>query len=121
MYEWALTDTFDANLPEHSSIRLGIERGNGIPTLQTKSYARTAMKDAGFQLLLTEDLAEGPDDLPWWYPIGGVDLNRAQGLRDWMLVIRNTKYGRVAVRFLVRVVELLRPCSVTWLTLAQLS
>ncbi|KAF2867539.1 S-adenosyl-L-methionine-dependent methyltransferase [Massariosphaeria phaeospora] len=105
--EWVLADTFDPSDSEHRAIRLGIERGNGIPALQNKAGARAAMEHAGFELQATEDLALRPDPLPWWYPIGG-DLKSAKGVRDWMLVIRNTKYGRVAVRFLVRALEFTR-------------
>ncbi|KUJ09825.1 sterol 24-C-methyltransferase [Mollisia scopiformis] len=107
VFEWVLTDKFSSTNNEHMAIRLGIERGNGIPALQTKATAQAAMKKAGFELLVTEDLSEHPDRLPWWYPISG-DTKSAQGLQDWMLVIRNTKYGRYAVKALVRALKLVR-------------
>jgi sterol 24-C-methyltransferase len=65
------------------------------------------MQKAGFELIVTEDLAQKPDPLPWWYRISG-DVKHARGLQDWMLVVRNTKYGRWAVRLLVRTLEFVR-------------
>ncbi|KAF2691238.1 hypothetical protein K458DRAFT_438889 [Lentithecium fluviatile CBS 122367] len=97
VFEWVLTDDFSPSDPSHQAIRSGIERGNGIPSLQTKAVAREVLKSAGFEVLATEDLAERRDALPWWYPISG-DL----------LVIRNTEWGRVGVKLLVRLLETVR-------------
>jgi sterol 24-C-methyltransferase len=105
--EWVLTDNFIPSDPLHEAIRSGIERGNGIPSMQTKAVARAAMERAGFELLVTEDLAERSDALPWWYPISG-DVKSAKGFKDWLLVIRNTHYGRVGVKLIVRLLETVR-------------
>ncbi|KAH8702824.1 sterol 24-C-methyltransferase [Phaeosphaeriaceae sp. PMI808] len=105
--EWVLTDNFDPSDPSHAAIRLSIERGNGIPSLQTKTVARTAMQNAGFELIVADDLAEKKDALPWWYPISG-DVKSAKGFQDWLLVIRNTKLGRVGVKIIVRILETVR-------------
>lgn len=102
-----MTDVFDPDDSEHVSIRLGIERGNGIPALQTKATAEDAMKIAGFELVVTEDLGLRDDPLSWWYPIAG-DTTKAEGFKDWLLVVRNTKYGRYAVRALVAILEFVR-------------
>jgi sterol 24-C-methyltransferase len=102
-----LTDTFSSTDSEHIAIRLGIERRNGVPALKTKAVAREAMQKAGFELIVTEDLEQRSDPLQWWYRISG-DVKHAQGLQDWMLVVRNTKYGRWAVRFLARTLEFVR-------------
>jgi len=108
VFEWVLTENFDPNNAEHVGIRYGIERGNGITSLQDTAAAQEAMVKAGFEIIYVEDVAKRPDPLPWWYPFSGVEVGKAQGLRDWALVIRNTTYGRVAVRFLVRALELFR-------------
>jgi sterol 24-C-methyltransferase len=105
--EWVLTDRFDASDPSHQAIRSGIERGDSILSLQSKAVARAAMQSAGFELLITEDLAERHDTLPWWYPISG-DVKSAKGFKDWLLVIRNTKWGRVGVKWIVWTLETLR-------------
>jgi sterol 24-C-methyltransferase len=89
----------------HEALRSGIERGNGIASLQTKEVACAAMRSAGFELLVTDDLAEKGDKVPWWYPIAG-DVRLAKGLKDWLLVVRNTGWGRVGVKFIVRVLEM---------------
>lgn len=105
--EWVLTNNFVPGDPAHEATRSGIERGNGIASLQTKEVARAAMQDAGFELLVTEDLAEKQDEIPWWYPMSG-DVKHAKGLKDWLLVIRNTEWGRMGVKIIVRVLEAVR-------------
>lgn len=107
VYEWVLTDKFSPDDPSHMAIRLGIERGNGIPALQTKATALDAMKQASFEIEFTEDLAERKDPLMWWYPISG-DLASAKGLQDWVLVARNTGWGRLVVKAIVRALEFVR-------------
>ncbi|OAG03970.1 putative tocopherol O-methyltransferase [Paraphaeosphaeria sporulosa] len=107
VFEWVLTDNYVSGDPAHEATRSGIERGNGIPSLQTKAVARAAMKNAGFELLVTEDLAEKQDEIPWWYPISG-DVKHAKGFKDWLLVIRNTQWGRVGVKIIVRILETVR-------------
>ncbi|KAF2470516.1 S-adenosyl-L-methionine-dependent methyltransferase [Lindgomyces ingoldianus] len=107
VFEWVMTDKFDSSNRKHMAIRLGIERGNGIPTIQTKNAAREAMRTAGFELTVAEDLAERDDPVGWWYVIAG-DVKHAQSLQDWSVIVRNTKLGRVAVRLLVRGLEFVR-------------
>ena len=57
VFEWVLTDTFSTDSGQ-IAIRLGIERGNGVPAIQRKTVAREAMQKVGFELIITEDLAE---------------------------------------------------------------
>lgn len=104
VYEWVLTDSFSPDDKDHMAVRLGIERGNGIPALQTAATARAAMESAGFELLIAEDLAANKDPLPWWYPFSG-DVKSANSVKDWTLVVRNTEWGRVVVKLLVRALE----------------
>ncbi|KAF1957087.1 S-adenosyl-L-methionine-dependent methyltransferase [Byssothecium circinans] len=107
VFEWVLTDNFIPSDPSHEAIRSAIERGAGIPSLQTKAAARAAMQNAGFELLMTDDLSVSNNTLPWWYPISG-DVGSAKGFKDWLLVIRNTEWGRVGVKLIVRVLEAVR-------------
>jgi sterol 24-C-methyltransferase len=104
VYEWALTDQFSSTDHHHTAIRLGIERGNGIPSLQTTAHAQDAMKAVGFDLLIVEDLATRDDPLGWWNPLTG-NLKTARGWYDWLLVVRNTWWGRPVMRVLIRGLE----------------
>lgn len=58
MYEWCLTDTYDASNPRHKKISHGIEKGNGIPEMRSIAACRTALQNVGFEILREEDLAE---------------------------------------------------------------
>ena len=104
LYEWALTDKFAASNPLHTAIRHRLERGNGIPALQTTTHVQDAMKSAGFELCVSEDLALKDDPLGWWNPLSG-DVSSARGWFDWLLVVRNTWWGRPAMRAIIRVLE----------------
>jgi sterol 24-C-methyltransferase len=104
LYEWALTDKFAPSHPLHTAIRQRLERGNGIPCLQTVTHAQDFLKGTGFELLVAEDLAKNADPLGWWNPLSG-DLSSARGWFDWLLVVRNTWWGRPAMRGIIRVLE----------------
>jgi sterol 24-C-methyltransferase len=58
-----LTGTFSSTDSEHIAISLGIERGNGVLALKIKLVAREVMQKAGFELIVTEDLAQRLDPL----------------------------------------------------------
>src|ERR1700760_1258309 len=58
VYEWLMTDAYDNDNTQHRDIRLGIEQGNGISNMEKVEVALKAMKDAGFELELHEDLAD---------------------------------------------------------------
>lgn len=87
VYEWVMADAFSAENPRHVYLRSGIERGNGIACIRTAAEASDAMKKAGFELEVAQDLAakHGDDELPWWYFCDG-DTRFAQGLADWLRV-----------------------------------
>ncbi len=71
-YEWALTDTYDPNNPEHCRIKQEIETGNGIPSLIGAKEVDDALKAAGFQVCITRDRALDSDpDLPWYSFLSG--------------------------------------------------
>ena len=46
MYEWCLTDKYDANSKLHQEIRHGVEIGDGLPPLYTTHETIKAMKEA---------------------------------------------------------------------------
>lgn len=72
-YEWALTEKFDPKSPEHQKIKKQILVGDGLPDLLTTAEIDKCMKDAGFEIVSTKDVASDPDTLrrfpvPWYYP-----------------------------------------------------
>jgi len=100
VYEWLMTDAYDNTNPRHREIRLGIEEGDGISNMEKIDVALAAIKAAGFELELNEDLADRPDELPWYFPISG-DLKYMQSIWDLPTLARMTKIGRGTVHRLV--------------------
>ncbi|KAF2680437.1 S-adenosyl-L-methionine-dependent methyltransferase [Lentithecium fluviatile CBS 122367] len=107
VYEWVMNvPAFDPSNTHHVSLRHGIERGNGIACIRTSHEAQDAMKQAGFALVVAEDLAEHNDPLPWWYFFAG-DTKFVQEWTDWGRVARMTGPGRVALDMAIRGLEFL--------------
>lgn len=67
-YEWAMTNVYDPNDAKHRALKLGIERGNGLPELETIAKVVAAMKAAGFEVIEYFDRAPS-SDIPWYYPL----------------------------------------------------
>lgn len=107
VYEWLMTDKYDNDNLRHREIRLGIEQGDGISNMCTVADGLAAMKAAGFELLMNEDLAKEDDPLPWWWPMAG-DLRYAQTLFDLVTVFRMTKLGRTVAHTFAGLMETLR-------------
>jgi sterol 24-C-methyltransferase len=93
VYEWLMTDAYDNNNMRHREIRLGIEEGDGISNMEKIEVAVAAMKAAGFELEVSEDLADRPDELPWYYPLAG-ELKHMQTIWDLPTLFRMTHFGR---------------------------
>lgn len=104
VYEWLMTDAYDNDNPEHRRIRLGIEQGDGISNMEKIDVALKAMKAAGFELELNEDLADRPDPMPWYWPISG-ELKYMSSIWDFPTVARMTHIGRGAVHRFVGALE----------------
>lgn len=64
-----MTDKWDANNTIHQELAHKIEIGNGIPEMRSIARAREALKNVGFEIQHEEDLADRPDDVPWYYPL----------------------------------------------------
>ncbi|KAG8872878.1 Delta(24)-sterol C-methyltransferase [Tulasnella sp. 331] len=92
VYEWVMTDKYDASDPDHRRIAHGIQIGDGIAEMRTRTDARKALVTVGFQIEHDEDLADRPDPVPWYYPLEG-DLGKAQTIGDYGTVLRTTKFG----------------------------
>ncbi|KAI7202278.1 Sterol 24-C-methyltransferase [Hortaea werneckii] len=104
VYEWLMTDAYDNANPHHREIRLGIEQGDGISNMEKVEVALAAMKTAGFQLELNEDLADRPDQYPWYWPLSG-DLRYMQSVWDFPTLVRMTHIGRGLVHRFVGALE----------------
>jgi len=94
VYEWCMTDRYDASIPYHRKIAHGIEVGDGIPEMRSIENARNALKTCGYEMLYDEDLAERPDPIPWYYPLEG-DIRKVQTAWDVIMVARMTWLGKV--------------------------
>lgn len=100
-----MTETYYNDNLEHRQIRLDIEQGDGIAQMFKISHGIEAMKSAGFELLVNEDLAasdSGP--APWYWPLDS-DLRYAQTLADVLTVMRMNKWGRFVMHNLFSVLE----------------
>lgn len=93
VYEWLMTDRYDNDDPHHREVRLGIEQGDGISNMVRVSEGLEAIRAAGFELEMHEDLAERTDARPWYYPLDG-DLRMASSLGDILTIARMTRIGR---------------------------
>lgn len=107
VYEWLMTENYDNSNPTHRKIRLGIEQGDGISNMEKISVALAAMKAAGFEMELHEDLADRPDELPWYWPLAG-DLKYMQTIWDFPTVVRMTHWGRWLVHRFVGALEVVK-------------
>ena len=104
VYEWVMKEKYDNDNPQHRSIRLGIEQGDGISNMEKEGVALEAMKAAGFEVLQHEDLSDRPDRRPWYWPLSG-DLSMIESIWDLPSILRLTRLGRGAVHQLLSVVE----------------
>ena len=107
VYEWLMTDNYDNGNPHHREIRLGIEQGDGISNMEKIEVALEAMKKAGFQLEVNEDLADRDEDpYPWYWPLAG-DLKYLSSIGDFPTILRMTKIGRATVHKFVGMLEMI--------------
>lgn len=104
VYEWLMTDNYDNDNPRHREIRLAIEQGDGISNMEKIEVALKAVRAAGFELELHEDLADRPDPIPWYWPLAG-DLRHIGSIWDVPSVLRMTRLGRGTVHRFVGLLE----------------
>ncbi|WFD30485.1 sterol 24-C-methyltransferase [Malassezia sp. CBS 17886] len=104
VYEWCMTDMYDAANPEHRRIAHGIELGDGIPEMRTIAQARSALKTVGFQIERDVDLADEGDRVSWYYPLEG-DIWKVQTPWDLFTCWRMTWLGKLTTQSAVRALE----------------
>jgi len=72
VYEWVMTEKYDPTNEEHQRIKWGVEKGNGLPELDTQKGAEEAVRKAGFELIDSRDLSATSDAAtPWYLPLSG--------------------------------------------------
>ncbi|KAH9884231.1 S-adenosyl-L-methionine-dependent methyltransferase [Xylariomycetidae sp. FL2044] len=71
VYEPVLASGYRDDDPKQREIRRTYEKLVGAPPLRTASEAVAAMRAAGYEVEVSEDLAERPGSIPWYYPIDG--------------------------------------------------
>ena len=71
-YDYCLTSRFDANNRRHRQIKSDLEVGGALPDIALPQQVDDALRQVGFELLDTVDLAEqaGPG-IPWYQPLAG--------------------------------------------------
>lgn len=107
VFEWVMTDLYNESDPNHRSIRLGIERGDGIANMCSRTEAVRAIQAAGFLLEHDEDLAERGDKIPWWSPLSG-EMKYVSGVRELVGALRLSWWGRTAMRWFLGGLEVVR-------------
>ncbi|XP_024395494.1 cycloartenol-C-24-methyltransferase 1 [Physcomitrium patens] len=98
-YEWCITDAYNPGNKDHKRIKEEIELGNGLPDIRSTRQVLQALKDAGFEILMEEDLAKH-SQVPWYQPL---DPNHFS-----LSTLRLTPIGRFFTHNMVRVLEALK-------------
>ena len=99
-YEYCLTSRFDANNPRHRQIKSDLEVGGALPDIAFSHQIDDALRQVGFELLESGDLAEkaGPS-IPWYQPLAGSRFSFAS--------FRSSRVGRLATRGTLQLMEAL--------------
>ena len=73
-YEWCMTDAYDPKNDSHRRIKKQIEEGDGLPDICHTSVCLNALKEAGFEVLDSRDMADDNYGVarggkPWMLPL----------------------------------------------------
>lgn len=99
-YEYCLTDRFDMENPEHLRIKADLELGGGLPDIAFPHEIDEALKEVGFELVDSRDLAaDASSDIPWYQPLSGSGMSLAN--------FRSSRTGRVITHCTVSILEML--------------
>lgn len=86
VYEWVMTSNYDPTNEEHQRIKWGVEKGNGLPELDSWKVAEEAVRKAGLEIVTSRDLASQSDkETPWYLPLAG-----SLTITGW----KHTRWGR---------------------------
>ncbi|KAG0148628.1 hypothetical protein CROQUDRAFT_41177 [Cronartium quercuum f. sp. fusiforme G11] len=103
-YEWCMTEKYNKDDPNHQKIRHEIELGDAIAEIRTIQRATEGLKNVGFEILHSEDLAARDDALPWFYPLRG-NLADVQTVWDYLTMLRLTRPGRAFTQIALKGME----------------
>lgn len=107
VYEWVMTDKFDAEDAHHREVAYGIEIGNGIPKMVKNDVCEKALESAGFKVTYQKDLADCGDDIPWYYPLTG-EWKYIQTFGDLFTFLRSSRIGRMVTMEATGLLETLK-------------
>ncbi|KAF0983183.1 hypothetical protein FDP41_011161 [Naegleria fowleri] len=99
-YEWVmLTGKYDPKNEQHNKIKFDIMKGDGLPELLMDKDIDQALRDAGFEVIKTQDVAitDKVNPIPWYQPLD----NGGWEFTNWF----QTAYGRWVVHKLVGILE----------------
>lgn len=102
-YEWCMTDKYDASNAYHRDVKHKIEHGDSLPDLVHTSVVVQALKDAGFEVIESYDVAveamKAGNEVPWYQTLqGGCSLSQV-------------KHSRVGRMFTQRMVDTMEFCG----------
>ena len=117
-YEYCLTERFDPHNPHHLQLKADIEFGGGLPEIDTRETVDDALREVGFEVLRTKDLAvqSGPS-IPWYQPLLGSGPSfasfRSSMIGRWVThnSLRALEALRIAPRGARRAAEILNLCG----------
>ena len=100
-YEYCMTDRYDPDDPGHQQLKSDIAFGGGLHGIAYPAEIDSALREVGFEVLETCDLAEDPGPgLPWYEPLAGTGISMAR--------LRSSKLGRWFTHYTLQVMETLR-------------
>ena len=99
-YDYCLTSRFDPSNPRHQQIKSDLEVGGALPDIALPHQVDDALRQVGFELLESGDLAEkaGPG-IPWYQPLAGARFSFAS--------FRSSTAGRMATHGTLQLMEAL--------------
>lgn len=101
IYEWCLTDRYEAGNPTHEKLKRDIEEGNGLPDIWSMEGTLECFDQAGFRVLDVQDRAlQGDPEVPWYLSLSGKELSNTG--------LRRSPVGKVMVKALTRTLEAAR-------------
>ncbi len=100
-YEYCLTDRFDPSDPRHRRIKTDIEVGGALQDIPYPRQIDEAMRQVGFELLESRDLAANSDPgFPWYHSLVGSRFSVAG--------FRSSNIGRKVTHGTLQLLEALR-------------